>query len=117
MAPRVQSGDTVYLYHSADTAYSYYRSRMRVPDAQVVMGSRSDEVDRALEKDVDRIARQPRVWLVFSHVWRTRDGDEMHQLLRLLDQRRGRRLESYSATGAAVYLYDLSDVSDPSAGQ
>jgi len=59
------------------------------------------------QEDLDKLRGQKRVWILFSHIWRTGGVDEEVLFLNYLDMI-GSRLDSIQATGASAYLYDLS---------
>jgi hypothetical protein len=96
LGPRMREGDTLYIYHGAEAAFSYYRDECGMPHAPYVVLSRPGDV---------RMTGR-RAWVLFSHVQLTADGDEQSALVRSLDAR-GRCVESYNATGAGVFCYEL----------
>jgi len=110
LEPRLQPGDVLYVYHAADAAYLYYREQFRIPDRPFIMGSRPTETVGGYEPDRTKICGSRRVWLLFSHVWERpgSDDDEEQMLLNQLNTHGGKRQDSFIATGASVYLYDLS---------
>jgi hypothetical protein len=58
-------------------------------------------------RDIDALRGQARVWLLYTHATNPSETWFLrHQVRRRLD-RLGQRLDSFSATGAILYLYDL----------
>ena len=100
-------GDILYCYYSAQLPLQYYRERGRIGPIEQITGVASRENWQRYSDDLDRLRGQKRVWILFSHVWRTSGVDEQAFFLDHLD-RIGRSLDRIQATGASAYLYDLS---------
>jgi hypothetical protein len=95
----------LYVYRVTNLAAQYYATRgLRFP-GEVFIGLRGG-VDQA-ERDVEALRGRQRVWVLFSHVMKPSGLDEERFFLQLLD-RAGARLDVRRATGAALYLYDVS---------
>lgn len=78
---------------------------------ELVVGRSADDPRVGFEADLRMLAGRPRVWFVFSHVFRRDDGDFVGDLpahIMLLD-RAGERLDEFHQTGAAAYLLDVRD--------
>lgn len=101
------AGDVLYCYYSAALPLQYYRERGQIGSIEQVTGVASREDWQQYRDDLDRLRGQKRVWILFSHVWRSPGADEEALFLDHLS-RIGRRLDSMQATGASAYLYDLS---------
>ncbi len=99
--------DILYCYYSAEFPLQYYRERGRIGSIEQIVGVSSRNVWWRYIEDLDRLRGQKRVWILFSHVWRSSGVDEQAFFLDHLDQI-GRKLDSMQATGASAYLYDLS---------
>lgn len=78
---------------------------------ELVVGRQTDDPRVGFEADLRMLAGRPRVWVVFSHVFRRDDGDFVGDLpahIMLLD-RAGERLDEFHQTGAAAYLLEVRD--------
>lgn len=134
-----QAGDTVYLFYAAQYAFTYYvlYQGLTIGDLELDGGVPAESIERAarrgwfapalvsrppglvvgedlrgkwndIEAELKALGGQRRVWVVFSHT-KSFDGiDEQAFYLDLLD-RMGQRLDAFTETGAAVYLYALAD--------
>jgi Dolichyl-phosphate-mannose-protein mannosyltransferase len=104
-------GDVWYVYHWARYQFWYYDEVYKVQPRNVRIGVDCGTDVARYAADLDKLRGQPRVWVLFSHIW-TGDGlDEESWFLQHLD-RLGVRLDSYRSTGARAYLYDLSQSGD-----
>jgi hypothetical protein len=97
-----REGDLLYLYYGASLAFSYYAEDYGFRRGEYVIGVASRDNWKRYAGDLDRLRGNKRVWLLFSHVHK----DEERLFLSHL-QGIGMRLDSFTAPGAAVYLYDL----------
>ena len=100
-------GDILYCYYGAAPALEYYTRRGVIGPVDEVIGVDSHQHWAIYQEDLDKLRGQKRVWILFSHIWRTGGVDEEVLFLNYLD-RIGNRLDSMQATGASTYLYDLS---------
>ena len=98
-------GDRLYVYSAALPAFGYYEPRSGFPVDRTIPGAWVGETAGA-KRDVERI-RGGRVWVLFTHPIRPDGADDEARFLGLLDAA-GRRLDAFFATGASVYLYDVS---------
>jgi len=72
-----------------------------------VVGGKIDGDYAKYVRDVERLGRRPRVWLLYSHVTTAADTSYLeHDFRRRLD-RRGRLLDSFAAPGTILVLCDL----------
>jgi hypothetical protein len=110
-----QAGDLVYVYYGAQFALRYYAPRMGLRAQDVVTGVAARTAWARYVDDLRPLRGRPRVWVLFSHVYRRGGVDEERLFLHHLDAM-GTRLDRFQRPGAAVYLYDLSrDPSTPGA--
>jgi hypothetical protein len=101
-------GDILYCYYSAELPLQYYREGGRIaPIKQITSVASREDWQRYID-DMNKLRGQKRVWILFSHVWRSAGVDEQAFFVSHLG-RIGRKLDSMQATGASAYLYDLSD--------
>jgi hypothetical protein len=100
-------GDVWYVYHWARYQFWYYSEVYRVQPTRVWIGVDCGTDVACYSADLDKLRGQPRVWVLFSHIW---TGDGLQEETLFLDHldRLGVRLDSYRSTGARAYLYDLS---------
>jgi hypothetical protein len=106
-------GDRLYVYSAALPAFDYYGPRSGLSEDRTMRGEWVGETAGA-KRDVARLgARGGRVWILFTHPIRPDGADDEARFLGILDAA-GRRLGAFRATGAAVYLYDVSGT--PAAG-
>ncbi|HEY1686997.1 MAG TPA: glycosyltransferase family 39 protein [Tepidisphaeraceae bacterium] len=101
-----QSGDTLYLYRPADTAFLYYRDQEGLVGVPFIDGTWSSGDRDAFAADWGAIVGKRRVWVLFSHALLTSSGDEREELLQLLAQKRAKKLGEFDAPGVGVYLFD-----------
>ena len=103
-------GDVLYLFHDAQTAYQYYAERQAWPSNDMVLGTASGADPRDYAADLDRL-RGHRAWILVSHIHGV-DADEAKYIRFYLDSV-GSPLETFTAAGAAAYLYDLTTPTSP----
>ena len=106
--PRLQPGDTIYVFTGAWPAFEYYRTILSTPDLKIVKGADFGDDFSTYEKNVNRLPHAPRVWLIISHVLSPTDGDQGDLYLAPF-ARQGRELEHFRAFGAQSALYDMSE--------
>lgn len=104
---RSSEGDILYCYYASAPSMEYYSSRGLLIPMNKVIGVSSRQNWKAYREDLDKLRGRDRVWILFSHIWNASGVDEELLFLDYLDSI-GKRLESSRATGASVYLYDLS---------
>ncbi|HEY7114239.1 MAG TPA: hypothetical protein VIA45_15015 [Thermoanaerobaculia bacterium] len=98
-------GDRLYVYSAALPAFGYYGPRSGFPADRTIPGAWVGETAGA-KRDVDKI-RGGRVWVLFTHPIRPDGANDEARFTSLLDAA-GRRLDSFFAAGASVYLYDVT---------
>jgi hypothetical protein len=106
--------DLLYVYYGAEPAFKYYLKDYIFDDADYMIGVQARGKWQSYVNDMNELQGKKRVWFLFAHVNRSSGVDEEKLYLYHLDSM-GRRLDSFSAFGAAVYLYDLS-VINPASG-
>ncbi len=102
-----QENDVIYAYYAAANALRYYATRFDLNQDRFVIGVESRDKWVNYYDDLRRFEGSERFWIVFSHVTRGQGTDEEELFLSYLDIL-GRRLDSFKASGASAYLYDLS---------
>jgi hypothetical protein len=113
VARQIQPGDTVYLYEGAIRAFHYYTNadrRYALPEGvRVIEGVPEGQDWNVYRNDLEQVRGKPRVWILFTHVYKWKDVNEQILYLDALDKM-GKRLETLPAPGgtAAGYLYDLA---------
>jgi hypothetical protein len=102
-----QPGDVVYLYYGAQYPMQYYATRYGFAPGDYTSGKISRRNPERYLRDLDALAGNPRVWIVFSHPTTKRGLDEERYFLDHLD-RLGTRVDELRVDGASGYLYDLT---------
>ncbi len=106
LSAHYESGDVIYLYSVTTYAFRYYAPKFGLADKEYIIGVFSRDDWKKYQDDLEKLRGHSRVWLLFTHVWYGNGVDEEKLYLYLLDGM-GKRLDSFSAPGAVVYLYDL----------
>jgi hypothetical protein len=102
-----QTGDAWYVYHWARYQFWYYSDLNHINPGTVRVGVDCGVDQACYAADLDQLRGQPRVWVLFSHIW---IGDGLQEEDFFLDHfdHLGVRMDTYKSTGARAYLYDLS---------
>lgn len=79
---------------------------LRQVDPRFVVGRLDVTTFPDLKRQLGGLVGRPRVWILYTHISSGEEGLRVAAALQVLD-RRGRRLDSFDATGAHAYLYDL----------
>jgi len=106
-----QDGDLLYLYYTSWPAFEYYSEKYGFKKSDYIIGVSSRDNWSNYAEDLDKLRGNRRVWILFSHVCTWEGVDEEKLFLYHLDKI-GTRLDAFEGTGAAVYLYDLSLITD-----
>lgn len=96
----LKPGDTLYVYHWALPAFRYYAN----PGVAYVAGGLHPDDPQALLTELDLLRGQPRVWVLFSHIYESGEYNERDWILNYLDQI-GERKRQFIEPGTSVYLY------------
>ena len=102
-----QPADAWYVYHWARYQFWYYSDLYRINPNTVRVGVDCGADQACYAADLDQLRGQPRVWVLFSHMWVGDGYQEEDFFLDHLDHL-GVRVDTYKSTGARAYLYDLS---------
>lgn len=105
-----RSTDIVYVYYGAKFAFKYYAPLYGFADSDYRVGVRARKEPEQYLKDIDTLRGTARVWVIFAHHYHRNQVDEKMYCLNYLN-RIGKKIEEFSAPGAAVYLYDLKSSS------
>ena len=104
-------GDIVYVFHGARSAFNYYASFYGLDQGNVISG---DDLSNApalkqFYSQVDQLKGNSRVWIIFSNIIACGGckGDMLTFYVQYLNQF-GSTIDSFQATGAVVYLYNLN---------
>ena len=103
--------DIVYVYHSADPAFNYYAPFYGLEQGNILIGFETTRKKLALRhfyEDVDALRGNERVWFIFSDIVDCGgcDGSMQQFYVDYLDGF-GTVMDTFYATGANAYLYDI----------
>lgn len=112
VAENRSSDETIYVYHITASTFHYYAPLYGIDSENVVTGVNSRQKRVALKSffdDVEMLKGNDRVWFIFSGIVDCGgcEGDMQLFYTDYLDER-GIMLDSFHATGANAYLYDLN---------
>lgn len=102
-----RSRDTVYVHYASKRPFLFYADTYGLVGKKVWLGTRAKESPAPLFKNIDRLAGRPRVWFIFANRYLSDRYNHEKTMLKYLD-RRGVQRKKFRATGASLYLYDLS---------
>lgn len=102
-----QAHDTIYIHYASEYPFRYYARFYGMQSKKAVIGKTARESASPLLKDVNKLAGRSRVWFLFANRYQTERFDQKKTMLEYLD-RLGLQIKFFSATGAELYLYDLS---------
>ncbi len=106
-------GDVWYVYYGAIYQFTYYTELYNLT-GRMQIGVDCGGDPACYAADVARLRGEARIWALLSHILIHDGVDEGVVLERQMD-RLGVLLDSYRASGARAYLYDLSRPPEPSA--
>ncbi len=101
-----QKGDIIYLYYAAESPFRFYAPKFGLDRVPVVVGVSSRDDPVKYQQDAAKLKGNPRVWVIFSHIFQQEFVGEDQYIVRFLDYI-GSRLDYYPQVGASLYLYDL----------
>jgi hypothetical protein len=104
-----QPGDVIYIYPGAVPAFRFYAEKYGFEEGEYFAGSGYDvEIDFYL-REIDQFKGQPRVWILFSHIFENKGVDERDYILEYLGDI-GRKRDEFRlpGTGVSLHLYDLT---------
>jgi hypothetical protein len=104
-----QPDDVVYVYRPFEEPLLYYESRNPLEAVDFIVGGNHRDNWAGYYADIDALPRAPRVWLLFTHVYRSGGADERLLILHYLDMIGAKKIEEFADNGAWAYLYDFSD--------
>ncbi len=107
LAEHRQSHDAIYVYYAASPAFDYYAARDGIPRSAYRRGSCSRDDWQVYLSELDELRGRSRVWFVMSHPF-SRAGIREDSLFLGYLATLGERLDSASAVGAELRLYDLA---------
>ncbi|HET7622029.1 MAG TPA: hypothetical protein VFK39_09005 [Gemmatimonadaceae bacterium] len=108
LAQHRRADDAIYVYYASAPAFEYYATRDGIPRSAYRLGICARGEWREYLTDVDELRGRPRVWFVMSHPF-NKGGIREDSLFLQYFASLGERVDSTSAVGAELRLYDLSD--------
>ncbi|HEU6452573.1 MAG TPA: glycosyltransferase family 39 protein [Gemmatimonadaceae bacterium] len=114
LAQHRQADDVIYVYYASVPAFQYYAGRDGIPRSAYRPGSCARDDWRRYLEEVDALRGRPRVWFVMSHPF-NKGGIREDSLFLQYFATLGKQIDSASAVGADVALYDLSAASSSAA--
>ena len=110
-----KNGDVLFVSNGAVPAFRFYAERYGLGNVAFQTSEASDyQNPENIVKRLQNLSGSPRVWILITHVYETRDFNEKEFLLVSLDAM-GKLKREFRSPGTSVYLflYDLS----PQAGK
>lgn len=107
-----QPGDSIYVYPGAVPAFRFYAEQYGFEEDEYVAGTGYGVEIEHYMQEIDQFRGQPRVWVLFSHVFENKGVDEQAYLVEYLGDIGAKRDEFRlvgAGTGVTLYLYDLSE--------
>lgn len=104
-----KEGDALYVSYGALPAFRFYAPFYGLEGIPYAYGERRDyQTPQTILDELRSFEGQPRVWVLFSHVYQDGDFNEREFVLEYLD-RAGKRKREVRMPGTSVflYLYDL----------
>ena len=104
-----KDGDVLYVSYGALPAFRFYAPFYGLENVYYESGEREDyKTPQSILNHLKSLNGQPRLWVLFSHVYERGDFNERDFILNYLDQRGERRREfRVPGTSVFLYLYDL----------
>lgn len=101
----IDEGDCLYVYYGADCAFNFYKKLYGFN--KYIKGINSRDDWKKYYEDIDKLAGNRRVWVIFSHVYYVGRLSEENYIVDYLNIK-GKLLDAGRFQGAAAYLFDLS---------
>lgn len=98
--------DHLYIYYGAVPAFEYYSNFIDFSNTTITFGSNSRADPEGYIKELQKLEGNPRVWIIFSHIYDSGKINERNFMVTYLDQI-GTRLSEQQEPGAYGYLYEL----------
>ncbi|MBN2145542.1 MAG: glycosyltransferase family 39 protein [Candidatus Aureabacteria bacterium] len=102
-----QKEDLIYVYYASESSFEYYLPRFRFPSRNIIQGTRSRENPDHYIREIEKLKGHPRVWLIFSHDYRGKQGSERKLIIKTMKEW-GTPLDEFKVIGACYYLFDLT---------
>jgi hypothetical protein len=104
----IQKNDTIYVHFGSVPPFMYYASSYELNTDHTLVAEKSSSVKRFID-DVENLRGRNRIWFIFSHVTGCAncEGDKVQFHVQVLDKY-GVQQDSFEASEAAVYLYNLN---------
>lgn len=109
LAEHRERDDAIYVYYASAPAFEYYAARDGIPRSAYRVGSCSRDDWRRYVSEIAELRGRPRVWFVLSHPY-NKSGIREDSLFLQYFSTVGRRIDSASAVGAELSLYDMNGV-------
>jgi len=103
-----REGDKIYVYYFTEPAFRFYAPKFGFERDDYIAGEKHQDDPEAYLRELDMLAGNKRVWLIFSHIYVSDDFNERDYMLAYLDSM-GERIREYRVprTSVSLYLYDL----------
>lgn len=100
--------DVLYVYYAAIPALQFYEAKYGLTGSHYITGVSSRDKLSGYIIDLNKLKQYKRVWLMFSHVIPVPSQTESEEqfFVDYLDGL-GKRLDSFQARGASIYLYQI----------
>jgi hypothetical protein len=105
LAQHRQNDDAIYVYYASVPAFEYYAERDGIPRSAYRAGSCARDDWRDYLDEANALRGKPRVWFLISHAFR-KSGIREDSLFFEYLATMGRKIDSSSAVGAELALYD-----------
>jgi 4-amino-4-deoxy-L-arabinose transferase-like glycosyltransferase len=102
-----QDGDVLYVYYGAYNAFRYYGDRVGY-EGDYVIGTESRDRWSGYFEELQTLKGNGRVWILFSHIATAFGTNEERLFISYLNTM-GEQIDVHHGSGAAAYLYDLSE--------
>ena len=108
LAKKRQPSDPIYVYYGAKPAVAFYGPGFGLQPETYRVGKVARDEPAEYLKEITTFRGNPRFWIVFSHNCEWCVLNEKDFILYHL-KRIGREIDEYTAPGASVFLFDLTE--------